>query len=92
MIVSFRHKGLRQFYRTGDRSRLRQDQVRRIAVVLAALDEAAEPRDLDRPSLRLHPMKGELDGFWSVWINGNWRIVFRFENAQVCDVDLLDYH
>lgn len=92
MIGSFRHKGLRQLYKSDDRSRLRQDQVRRLSVILAALDEATDARDMDRPSFRLHPLKGEFAGFWSVWVNGNWRVVFRIEDGEARDVDLVDYH
>jgi len=44
------------------------------------------------PSLGLHPLKGELKDFWSAWVTGNWRIIFRFEGGHVCDVDLVDYH
>jgi proteic killer suppression protein len=92
LITTIRHKGLRLLYDSDDRSRLRQDQVRRISIILAALDEAATVGDMDRPGFRLHPLKGELSGFWSVWVNGNWRIVFRLENGEVLDVDLIDYH
>jgi proteic killer suppression protein len=47
---------------------------------------------MNLPGWRLHPLKGDLAGFWSVAINGNWRIVLRFENGDVTDVDYLDYH
>jgi proteic killer suppression protein len=50
------------------------------------------PRDLDLPGLRLHPLKGELRGFWSVRVSANWRIVFRFVGGDATDVDFLDYH
>jgi proteic killer suppression protein len=48
--------------------------------------------DMALPSLRLHPLKGELAGFWSVTIRANWRIVFRFDGRNAADVDLIDYH
>ncbi len=53
---------------------------------------ARTPRDMDFPGLRLHPLTGNLIEFWSVSVSGNWRIVFRFEDNHVCDVDLVDYH
>ena len=56
------------------------------------LDQASAPEHMDLPGLRLHPLKGELAGFWSVTVHANWRIVFRFENGDVTDVDYLDYH
>ena len=92
MIESFRHKGLRLLFEADDRSKLRQDQVRRISIILAALDEAAAIEDMNRPSFRLHALQGELSGFWSVWVNGNWRVIFRFEGGRALDVDLVDYH
>ena len=92
MIESFRHEGLRLLFEADDRSKVRQDQVRRIAMVLAALDEAASMEDLNRPSFRLHSLRGELSGFWSIWVNGNWRVTFRFDAGRVFDVDLVDYH
>lgn len=66
-----------------------RDKVRR---VLSALDAAESPQALDLPGYRLHPLKGSLAGFWSVTVSGNWRIIFRFEDGDAFDVDLLDYH
>lgn len=72
---------------------MRQDQVGRIRRVLAILDAASRVEDVGLlPGMRLHPLKGDLSGFWSVAISGNWRIVFRFEAGEAFDVDLVDYH
>ena len=71
---------------------MRADHAERIALALADLDEAGKPSDVDLPGYRLHPLKGNLSGFWSLSISGNWRIIFRFEEGDVCDVDLVDYH
>jgi len=60
--------------------------------VLAHLDEAKQPSDLALPGYRLHPLRGDLKGYWSVTISGNWRIVFRFEKGDAFDADLMDYH
>lgn len=93
MIVSFRHRGLRRLYEDDDRRGVRQDQVGRIRRVLAILDAASRIEDIGlMPGTRLHPLKGELSGYWSVSISGNWRIVFRFHSGEVFDVDLVDYH
>ena len=92
MIRSFRHRGLRRFYERGDPSRLRADQADRIAIALADLDAARKPSDLDLPGYRLHPLRGDLKGFWSISISANWRIIFRFEDGDVSHVDLVDYH
>jgi proteic killer suppression protein len=92
MIISFRHKGLKLVYEKGDRRRIASEQADKIERILARLDEATEPRNMDLPGFRLHPLKGDLAGYWSVSVSGNWRIVFRFDGASVCDVDLVDYH
>jgi proteic killer suppression protein len=64
----------------------------KIARVLARLDAAARPEQLDLPGFRLHPLKGELSGYWSITIRANWRIIFRFEENDATYVDLVDYH
>src|SRR5579864_2020790 len=89
-IRTFRHRGLKYLYQ-GDSSKVRADQVRRIADVLGHLDGAQRPPDLDLPGYRLHALKGDLKGMWSVTISGNWRIVFRLVDGDAFDVDLVDY-
>jgi proteic killer suppression protein len=92
MIVSFRHKGLKLLFEKGDRRRVSPDFVAKVGRILARLEEASEAGNMDLPGFRLHPLKGDLAGFWSVAVSGNWRIVFRFENGHASDVDLIDYH
>jgi len=92
MIASFRHKGLRRLFEEDDASKVPSELRDRIARLLAALDEAQTLGALDRPSLRLHPLRGNLRDHWAIAVNGNWRIVFRFEDGRALDVDLLDYH
>lgn len=92
MIRTFRHRGLKRLFERGDPSGVRADQIRRIRDVLAHLDGATEPSDVDLPGYRLHPLKGDLKGRWSVTISGNWRITFRFAERTALDVDLTDYH
>lgn len=92
MIVGFRHRGLQRLFETGDRRRVPSEQVAKIERVLARLDEASEIGNMDLPGFRLHRLRGELAGFWSVTITRNWRIVFRFANGNASDVDLVDYH
>ena len=64
----------------------------RITLALADLDAASRPSDVDLPGYRLHPLMGDLKGLWSISISSNWRITFRFEDGNVYDVDLVDYH
>jgi proteic killer suppression protein len=92
MILSFRHKGLKLLYEKGDRRRVSADHADKVERVLARLDQATEPGNMDRPGFRLHPLKGDRAGFWSITVSGNWRITFRFDGANACDVDLVDYH
>ena len=92
MIQSFRHKGLKQLYGHGDRRYVRQDLVEKVENILARLDVATEPQALNLPGYRLHQLTGDLKGFWSVTVRANWRIIFRFEDSDACDVELVDYH
>lgn len=93
MIRSFRHAGLKRLYERGDRRRLLAEHVPKIARVLAQLDIATDANDMDLPGFHLHPLTGNLAGFWSVTIRANWRIIFRFDDhGDVTDVDYVDYH
>ena len=93
MIKSFRHKGLKALYEDDSTRRVRQDQVKRLKALLARLDVSRTPADMDFPGLRLHPLKGDMAGFYAVEVSRNWRLVFRFdEHGDTTDVDLVDYH
>jgi proteic killer suppression protein len=92
MIKSIRHKGLRLLYQRRDTSGVRADHVARLRRLLASLEVAQTPSNLDRPGYRLHLLRGKLDGFWAVNVSGNWRLVFRFVGTDVELVDYLDYH
>ena len=59
---------------------------------LAALESAQTIDDMDIPGFRLHPLKGELKGRWSIFVNGNWRLTFEFEQGNVHVLDYEDYH
>jgi proteic killer suppression protein len=89
MIVSFRHKGLEGFYRSGSTRGIQASHANKLARILALLDVAKGPQDLNIPSFKLHPLKGGRAGYWSIWVNGNWRMTFRFTDA---DIELVDYH
>ena len=92
MIVSFRHRGLKRLYERGDRRRLQPEYADKIERILSRLDEATEAANMDLPGFRLHLLKGNLAGCWSVSVSGNWRIIFRFDGIHASDVDLVDYH
>jgi proteic killer suppression protein len=92
VIKSFRHKGLKRLYENNDRKGVSPEMTGKVARVLARLDVAKAPEQMDLPGLKLHPLKGELKGSWLVSVSGNWRIIFRFEGTDATQVDLLDYH
>jgi toxin HigB-1 len=92
MIKSFRHRGLQRLYERGDRSRIHPTLVEKVETALGLLDVAETPAAVNLPGYRLHPLRGDLRGFWSIRVSGNWRLIFRFDDRNVCDVDLVDYH
>jgi proteic killer suppression protein len=92
MIVGFRHRGLRRLYERGDGRGIAATLVAKTERILARLDEAQRPSDMALPGLRLHPLKGNLQGYWSVTVSANWRVIFRFDGPNATDVDLVDYH
>ena len=92
MIRSFKHRGLKRLYERGDRSGIRPDLLETVERILTVLDNAATPQALDLPRYRLHQLKGDLKGLWSVTVRANWRIVFRLAEGDAFDVELVDYH
>ena len=92
MILHFRHRGLQRLFEKGDRRRIHPEHLDKVENILVILNRATRPEDLDLPGLRLHPLRGDLRGFWAVIVRANWRIVFRFEGGHATDVDFLDYH
>ncbi len=92
MIKSFRHKGLRRLYESGVTSGVRVDHVKRLRMQLAALDTACVIEDVDIPGFRLHPLKGEMRGRWSISVSGNWRVTFEFREGHAYVLDYEDYH
>ena len=86
------HKKLRALHEHDDSSGLPPELTGRLRRILFRLQEATHPGSAAAPGFRLHPLKGNRAGQWSVEVSGNWRVVFRFENAEVVDVDLIDYH
>ena len=92
MIRSFRHKGLERFFITGSKKGIQPDHAERIARILDRLDASISPADMNLPGYRLHELKGQETGTWSVTVSANWRIVFQFDNQDAVFVDYMDYH
>jgi proteic killer suppression protein len=91
-IKTFRNKGLKKFFETGSKSGIQSALAKKIAFILDRLDAASELKDMNFPGSDFHPLKGSLRGYYSVHVNGNWTIIFRFQNSEASDVDLIDYH
>lgn len=92
MIKSFKHKGLERFFLTGKKSGINPEHGNRIRLILARLHASTSPRDMSLPGLQLHPLQGKWNDFYAVSVSGNWRIVFRFQDHDVFDVNYVDYH
>lgn len=92
MIRSFRHRGLERLFLKDDRRGVSPSMTNKIKDILSVLKRANRPGDMDLPGFGLHPMKGDRAGDWAVKVTGNWRIVFRFDDGDVVNVDLEDYH
>jgi proteic killer suppression protein len=93
MIESIAHKGLRLLWEKNDPSKLPPEQIEKIKRILSALNTAKTLEPLRMiPGYKLHPLSGDLKGFWSVWVSGNYRIYFRFGDGNVYDINYSDYH
>ncbi len=92
MIGNIRHKGLAALYYDDQTMGVKQSLVKRLRYILALLATAFTVEDMNIPALKLHKLKGDLAGFYAVSVSGNWRVIFRFEEGQATDVDLIDYH
>ena len=92
MIISFNHKGLKQFFESDNASKLTSEHVRKIRLILTRLDGAASPAEMNEPGYNLHKLSGTLKEFWSVKVDKNYRIIFRFVGEDAADVNYIDYH
>ncbi len=92
MIISFRNKPLERCYAGGSAKGLPADFVPKIRRILFALDNAIGVGELSQPGFGLHELSGNLKGTWSIVVTRNWRVTFRFDGENVCDVDFVDYH
>lgn len=92
MIKSWKHKGLKRFYETGSKSGIQAKHEYRLKIILQGLDAAVRAEDMDLPGMRFHKLKGKLNEYFSVTVNGNWRVIFKFEGGNAYVLDYLDYH
>jgi len=92
MIKTFRHKGLEDFFRTGSKAGIQTHHTGKLRIMLTTLDSAKRQEDMNAPGWRLHPLSGDLTGYYSVTVNGNWRMTFTFKGGDAVLVDYQDYH
>lgn len=92
MIRSFRHAGLEKFFTTGSKAGIQPAHAKKLRRQLLALEDAKVPTVMNLSGWHLHPLQGDLEGHWSVRVNGNWRMTFRFEGEDAILVDYRDYH
>jgi toxin HigB-1 len=93
MIESIAHKGLRLLWEKNDSSKLPPEQIEKIKRILSAIDAAKTLEPLRMvPGYKLHALTGDLKGFWAIWVTGNYRICFKFEDSNAYEINYLDYH
>jgi len=92
MIKSFNHKGLQLYFETGSRKGIQPEHAEKLARILDVLNASISPSDMNLPGFKLHELTGNEKNTWSVRVNGNWRVTFKFENGDSIIVDYRDYH
>jgi len=92
MITSILHKGLRKYYEEANGQKLPPSQLKKIKRIFDILDAISSERDIKSLGLGIHKLTGQYSGFWALTVTGNYRVIFRFSNGDVYDVDYLDYH
>lgn len=92
MIKSWKHKGLKKFFDTGSKSGIVAIYEKRLKGILQRLNAASEAEDMNTPSMKFHRLVGNLDGYYAVTVNKNWRVIFGFDGIDAIDVDYVDYH
>ena len=92
MNKSFQHRGLQALYEKGETRRLPPQHIPKLRDILATLNHSRSPADMGLPGFKLHPLKGNLRGYYAVSVSGNWRMTFRFEDGHAVDINYTDYH
>jgi len=92
MIKAFKHNGLKKLFLKNDSKHVNPQHVPKLLRILDRLDASQNPKDMNLPGYKLHELSGKEKGTWSVWVNGNWRVTFRFEGVDVVAINYEDYH
>lgn len=92
MIISFRHKGLEKFFKTGSTAGIQSDHKKKLRMRLALLHNAGSLDDVDVAGWRLHRLSGKLQNRWAISVSGNWRLTFENDGDKFSILDYEDYH
>ncbi len=92
MIISFKHKELEKYYKTGSTVGIQSNHTKRLRLMLSALDTTLDIDDINIPGFRLHQLKGVRDETWSISVSGNWRLTFKFTDGNGNVLNYEDYH
>ncbi|MGD9108571.1 MAG: type II toxin-antitoxin system RelE/ParE family toxin [Gammaproteobacteria bacterium] len=92
MIRTWKHKGLRNFFESGSIVGIQIGHVRKLKIILQQLNAAIQPEDMNTPNMNFHKLSGNLKNFYSVSVNKNWRVIFKFDGRDAILVDYYDYH
>jgi proteic killer suppression protein len=92
VIRSFRHSGIEEFFSYGSKAGIQPAHANKLRLQLTRLNVAESPQDMNVPGWKLHALRADLKGHWSVFVNGNWRLTFKFESGDAILVDYQDYH
>jgi len=92
MIVSFRHKGLEKFFKTGSTAGIQPAHKKKLRMRLAMLNSAQSLDDVDIPGWRLHSLPGKRRGRCAISVSGNWRLTFENDGDKFSILDYEDYH
>lgn len=92
MIKSFKHKGLKLFFESGKVTGIQTKHTKKLRMQLAAIDTAHVIEDVDLPGFKLHPLRGNWSGVWSITVSGNWRVTFEFQDGNAYILNYEDYH
>ena len=92
MLKSFKHKGLAELFNTGNPRKVQAKHEKRLKLILTMLNAATHAGQMNAPALRMHPLKGKPTGRYAVWVDENFRVIYRFEAGHAVEVDYGDYH
>ena len=92
MVSGFKHRGLARFFESGSKAGIQPQHAQRLRLILGQLSASTSPQDMNLPGLKFHELEGDRKGTYSVWVNANWRVTFRFSGKDATDVDCEDYH